>query len=180
MTLLRRRRLVQHLDRAAAVGAFDGRQQVAGVGAGELAVEDQVGQHDAARLQRAARVAPEFARHQMAGDRGARAVDIDHDGIEAARGVDHEAPRIGGDEFAARRFAQEIALGDGADRRIDIDVGVAIQRLAVRQREAAGAQHQDVAFAEAQIVEQDAPQVLHVARIQAAARWRRSPTHSGC
>ena len=94
-----------------------------------------------------------------------RAVDIDDDGVEAALGGGDEAPGVVGDELAARRLAQEVLFGDVADRRVDVDVGVAVARLAVRQREAAGAEDEDVAVAEGQFVEQDLAQVLDVARV---------------
>ena len=76
-----------------------------------------------------------------------------------------ETPCIVGDELAARRFAQEMLLGDFLDRRVDVDVGIAIHRLAVRQREAAGAEDENLALAEGQFVEQNLAQVLDVARV---------------
>ena len=124
-----RRGLVQNLHRAAAVGAFDGCQQVSRVGAGQLAVENQVGQHGAARLQGAARIVPELPGHQMAGNRGACAEDIDYQRAVALVRPGNEASRIRRDEFADRGLAQELAFGDGADFRVDIDEAVAVQRL---------------------------------------------------
>ena len=94
-----------------------------------------------------------------------RAVDVDDDGVEAALAGGDEAPGVVGDEFAARRFAQEVLFGDGLDRRVDVDVGVAVARLAVRQREAAGAEDEDVALAVCQFVEQNLAQALDVARV---------------
>ena len=94
-----------------------------------------------------------------------RTVDVDDDGVEAALGGGDEAAGVVGDELAARRLAQEVLFGDLADRWIDVDIGVAVVRLAVRQREAAGAENEDVAVAELQFVEQDLAQVFYVARV---------------
>jgi len=58
-----------------------------------------------------------------------------------------------------------VLFGDAPDGRVDIDVGVTVERFAVRQREAAGAEDEDVLAREAEIVEQDLPQVLDVTRV---------------
>ncbi len=76
-----------------------------------------------------------------------------------------EAPGIRGDEFTGGRFAQELPFGNGADIRVDIDEGIAVKRLAVRQGEAAGTKHQDFSVTETQVVEQDAPDVLYISGI---------------
>ena len=156
---------MQDVDRATAEDAVDGGQQVARVGGFQLAVEDQVGEQDAVGLEHAARAFPEFAGDEVAGNRGVRAVDVDDDGVEAALAGGDEAAGVVGDEFAARRFAQEVLFGDVLDCRVDVDVGVAVARLAVRQRETAGAEDEDVAVAECQFVEQDLAQALDVARV---------------
>ena len=156
---------MQHIDRAAAEHAFDGGQQVARIGGFQLAVDNQVGEQDAIRLEYLAGAEPELAGDQMGGNRGVRTVDIDHHGIEAPFGGGDETAGVVGDELATRCLLQEMLFGDIADFRVDIDIGVAIQRLAVRQGEAAGAEDQDVAVAIAQVVEQHLAQVADVARV---------------
>jgi hypothetical protein len=79
----------------------------------------------------------------MAGDRGVRAVDIDHHRIEAAFSGGDETPGIVGNELAGDGFVEKVLFGNLADRRIDIDIGVAIERFVVRQREAASAEDQN-------------------------------------
>jgi hypothetical protein len=51
------------------------------------------------------------------------------------------------------------------DRRIDIDIGVAVERFLMREREAAGAEHENILVLETEIVEQNLAQVLDVARV---------------
>ena len=94
-----------------------------------------------------------------------RTVDVDDNGVEAALGGGDKTASVVGDELAARRFAQEVLLGDFADRRVDVDLGVAVQRLAVRQREAAGAEDQDVAVAKFEFFKKNMPQVFDVASV---------------
>ena len=118
-------RLVQDVDRATPEDAVDGGKQIARVGSFQPAVEDQVGEQGAIGFQDAARAFPEFAGDQVAGNRGMGAVDVDDDGIEAARAAGDETPGVVGDELAARRFAQEVLFGDRPDCRIDVDIGAA-------------------------------------------------------
>ena len=74
-------------------------------------------------------------------------------------------PRVVHDELATRRFAEEVLLRDGADRGVDVHVGVAVLGLAVRQREAARAEHQDRPVAETEVLQQHAADVADVAGV---------------
>jgi hypothetical protein len=62
----------------------------------------------------------------MAGDGGVRAEHINHYGIKPAFCGGDEATCIIDDEFATYGFAQEVFFGDFLDRRININVGVAV------------------------------------------------------
>ena len=107
----------------------------------------------------------------MAGDRGVRTVDIDQHRIEAAFSGGDETPGIVGNEFASDRFVEKVLFGNVADRRIDIDIGVAIERFAVRQRKTAGTEDQDFLVPETEIVEQNLPQMLDIARVVRRFVW---------
>lgn len=82
-------------------------------------------------------------------------------GAYVSGGIDSSMIR----ELAADRLAQEVALGDLLHRGVDVDIGVVVQRLAVRQREAAGAQHQYAALAQGEFFQQQRAQALDVARV---------------
>ena len=56
-------------------------------------------------------------------------------------------------------------LSQPTDGRIDVDVGVVVARLVVRERESAGTEHENVARVEAQFIEQDLPHAPDAARI---------------
>ena len=97
-----------------------------------------------------------------------RAVHIDDGRGEALLGADDEAAGVVGDEVATRGFSEKVLFGDPADCRIDVDIGVMVARLAVREREAAGAENQNLTVAKSEVIEQQAADMPDIASV---VRW---------